>query len=402
MVGNKECITVCKKFAAQLIKADPGRKRKNTRQAEKTRFRRILRSRIVGQEVGIIRYQRKADHMKLAVQQDLRPRNGLEDVILLHQSLPELNWQDIDLSLIYFNKRLSYPILINAMTGGTEKAGEINRHLAALARQHGFAMAVGSQAIAIDEPKWCDSFAVVREENPDGLIIANIAARESLAHAQKAIDMIQADAIQIHLNVPQELAMVEGDRNFRGILENVAVLAKNLSVPLIAKEVGFGLARESVLMLKEAGVNFFDIGGKGGTNFIQIEDQRGGNFRKELDDWGITTAVSLAEAVFFNAGIGIIASGGINSATQIAKALAMGADLCGMAGWFLHILWHEGWESLAEQTEHLLYCLKAVFLMTGSASLKALQKKPVIIVGPTAEYLRARAVDLDRWTQRFK
>lgn len=305
--------------------------------------------------------------------------------------------EEIDLSCKFMGKKLKYPFIINAMTGGIAEALVINRDLASVAAKLGMAMAVGSQTIAVTEPDLRDSFKVVREENPDGVIIANVGAGSDLTTALQAVEMINADALQLHFNVPQELAMPEGDRRFRGIIDNVMKITEKCPVPVIAKETGFGLSRESVARLFEAGVRFFDCGGQGGSNFIAIESQRGGIFDDELDDWGIPTAVSLAEMVYLQLPINIIASGGIRSAVEAAKALAMGADMIAMAGPLLKILVQQGVDELEQYLHYFLYRLQAVLLMTGSQNVNELRQKPVLILGDTAERLRARNIDPIKW-----
>jgi len=262
------------------------------------------------------------------------------------------------------------------------------------------AMAVGSQTIALEEPDWTESFTVVRKYNPDGIIIANISAAASSDHARAAVDMINADALQLHFNVPQELAMREGDRYFKGIIEQVARIVETSPVPIIAKEVGFGFSHESVQRLYDAGVRIFDTGGQGGTNFIAIEDKRGGAFQGELDSWGIPTAVSLLEILASNLPVKIIASGGIRSALDVAKSLALGADMVGIAGSLLRILLNQGADELDRWVNDFLYRLCAVFLMSGAVDTKTIREKPVIILGPTAEWLRARNIDPAQWAKR--
>ena len=261
-------------------------------------------------------------------------------------------------------------------------------------------MAVGSQTIALEEPGWKESFSVVREYNPDGIIIANLSAAASIDNARAAIGMINADALQLHFNVPQELAMREGDRYFKGIIEQVARIVETSPVPIIAKEVGFGFSHESVQRLYDAGVRIFDTGGQGGTNFIAIEDKRGGAFQGELDSWGIPTAVSLLEILASNLPVKIIASGGIRSPLDAAKSLALGADMVGIAGCLLRILLHQGAYELDRWLNDFLYQLQAVFLMCGAGDTKGIREKPVIILGPTAEWLRARAIDPTQWAKR--
>lgn len=294
---------------------------------------------------------------------------------------------------------MEYPIIINALTGGTSQAQRINRVLAQISATYGIAMAVGSQTVALQDPGLRDTFTIVRGENPDGVILANVSALSTVEDALNAVDMIKADGLQLHFNIPQELAMSEGDRQFKTILQNVKEIAEVSPVPVIAKEVGFGLARESVLPLYNAGIRLFDVGGKGGTNFVAIEDQRNGKFGHEIDDWGIPTAVSLAEIYNLDLPVKIIASGGVRTALDGAKSLAMGADLIGIAGQLLRILLQDGALELDRFMEDYLYRLKAVFLMTGAANVEAIQSKPVIILRETAEWLKVRGIDPLRWAR---
>ena len=314
--------------------------------------------------------------------------------------MPELSIDDIDLSSYFLSKTLLYPLVINAITGGTSEAHRINRSLGALAREHGLAMAVGSQTLAIHERELRNTFNIVRKENPQGIILANVSAAASLEQALEAVDMIEADGLQLHFNIPQELAMPEGDRDFSGVIEKVAYLVKKCPVPIIAKEVGFGFSREAALRLYEAGVRCFDIGGMGGTNFVAIEDQRQGLFAHEYDAWGIPTAMSLGEVLALEKSVKVIATGGMRTALDGVKALAMGADLIGMAGPLLKIMVTEGDTALQQYLQGYLYRLKAGLLMTGSHNIEELQQKPTVILGKTAQWLTARGIDVHRWAKK--
>lgn len=326
--------------------------------------------------------------------------SAFEDVYLLQDSIPELALEEIDLRTDFLGKSLRYPLLINALTGGTDQAKNINRILACKASKFGLAMAVGSMTIAIEEPAQWDSFTIVREMNPDGIILANLGANSSYHQAREVVNMIQADGLQLHFNVPQELAMGEGDRNFHGIIDNVSRIVDSCPVPVIAKEVGFGFSRETVAKLFAAGVRIFDNGGKGGTNFLSIEDQRNGMFDHQLDDWGIPTAISLAEIVSMHLPVQVVASGGIRTATDIAKAIAMGADIAGITGLFLKILLYAGQDELDRRIESLLYQLQSVFLMSGARDCSMIRTKPVLILAKTAQWLRARNIDPGIWSNK--
>lgn len=307
--------------------------------------------------------------------------------------------EEVCLHTDFLGKKLKYPLLINAITGGIKEAKDINRELAIIAAKYEIAMAVGSQSISVENPARQDSFTVVRDLNPAGVIIANMGANTGVKNALKAVQMIQADALQLHFNVPQELAMWEGDRDFSGVRVNVREIVKNSPVPIIAKEVGFGFSKESVMKLYEDGVSYFDCGGKGGTNFIAIEGKRRGMFLDELDNWGIPTAVSLAEIISLQSNLKLVASGGIRTAQDAAKALAMGADLIGLSGPLLKILLNEGKEALNNYMEKFLYQLQAAFLMTGSKDCEQIKTKPLIILNSTADWLKSRGIDPYKWGQ---
>lgn len=308
--------------------------------------------------------------------------------------------EDTDTGTWFLGKKLALPFIVNALTGGTEQAGNINRDLSLMAAKYGLTMAVGSQTIAIEDTRLRKTFSVVREVNPGGLIFANVASSSNPDAVLEAVNMIDADAVQLHFNIPQELAMQEGERSFRNILQGVSRIIGASPVPVIAKEVGFGLSRETIQKLYDVGVTIFDIGGKGGTNFLNIEDGRSGLFQGEMDEWGIPTAVSLAEAVALDLPIQIIASGGIRTVLDAAKSFAMGADLVGMAGSLLKILIHDGIEELDQRIAQMAYRFRAVLLMTGAGKVADLKKIPVIIAGETGEWLKARGVETLRWSLR--
>lgn len=348
-----------------------------------------------------MRSQRKMEHLSIASKTADGPaQTGFADIHLIHQAVPELDLDDIDLSLDFLGKRLQCPVIINAVTGGTSEAQRINRIFAYLADKYGLAMAVGSQTIALDEPDLRDSFTVVREACPEGVVLANVSALSSVDAALEAVRMIEADGLQLHLNVPQELAMAEGDRCFKGMLDKVRRIVDACPVPVIAKEVGFGLSREATQSLYEAGVTIFDTGGQGGTNFLAIENQRQGLFNAYLEEWGIPTAVSLAEIEALHLPVEVVASGGIRSALDVAKAIALGGKLVGISGWFLKLLLEQGLEILDQSINSFLYQMAAVYLMTGSKNAQELQKKPLIILGRTAEWLRMRGIDPDLWARK--
>ncbi|MGZ4122079.1 MAG: type 2 isopentenyl-diphosphate Delta-isomerase, partial [Tumebacillaceae bacterium] len=259
--------------------------------------------------------QRKLDHVRYALELPTTMENGFSDLRFVHRALPDCDVADVSLATSIGGLTLSSPILINAMTGGAERTEQINRDLAEVAKRTGIAMAVGSQRAALKDERLMRTYAVVREVNPDGILIANLGAGASVADAQRAIDMIGANLLQLHLNAAQELTMPEGDRAFRGLTDAIAEVAAKVSVPVIVKEVGNGMGAETFAKLATTGVRVIDVAGSGGTNFVSIENQRRTTFHYEqLEGWGQTTAISLLEAQAYREKFDLIGSGGVMSA----------------------------------------------------------------------------------------
>lgn len=356
------------------------------------------------------RQQRKLDHVRLAAAQPTMgqgspggpPAPGWQDVSLVHRSLPELAISEIDLTTALAGVPLASPIIINAMTGGAPGVADINRDLAALAAELGLAMAVGSQTAGLKEPEVAATYRVVRDVNPRGVIIGNVGAGASREQAAAAVAMIGADLLQIHLNAPQELVMPEGDRDFRGQLSNIEGIVRACPVPVIVKECGFGLARETVRQLYDVGVRVVDIAGRGGTNFVWIEAERGGEaLDPGLEAWGVPTAAGLAEVVALALpGLDIVASGGITFGSEAAKALALGARAVGVAGAVLRRHQAEGVEGARRYLAGLQQDLARAMLLCGAQSVPALGKCPVVITGATGEWCRLRGVDLAALARR--
>lgn len=320
----------------------------------------------------------------------------------MHRSLPELALDQIDLTTYVGGLRCARPVLINAMTGGANAVAEINRDLALLAAELELPMAVGSQTAGIREPEVADSYRVVRRVNPGGVILANVGAGAALDDALRAVDMLEANGLQLHLNAPQELVMPEGDRDFRGQLAGVEALVLRAGVPVIVKECGFGVSKETARQLYDVGVRAIDVSGRGGTNFAWIEGQRGGeDLDPGLEAWGIPTAAAVAEvANLALPGLDLIASGGISYGSEAARALALGAAAVGVAGAVLRARALGGIDRARAYLTGLLADLVRAMLLSGAPNVAAMQRRPVVITGQTGEWCRLRGVDLVRLANR--
>jgi isopentenyl-diphosphate delta-isomerase len=289
---------------------------------------------------------RKSDHIRINLEQDVRSSRttGLEKYYFVHEALPELDLDKIDLSRDLFGRHLSAPILISSMTGGTRKAGNINLRLAEAAQTVGVAMGVGSQRAALEHPEQAASFQV-RKTAPGILLFANLGAIQlnngyTLEHCRRAVDMIQADALILHLNPLQEAVQAGGNVNYQGLARKIESICRKLEVPVIAKEVGWGISGRTAKLLADCGVSAIDVAGAGGTSWSQVEMHRApDDFTRQLAGtfvgWGIPTADSIQLVRKAAPNMIILASGGLKDGLDIAKCIALGAALGGMAGQFL-------------------------------------------------------------------
>lgn len=329
-----------------------------------------------------IHQHRKDEHLSLALKYwknggEQAQGVGFRDIRFIPETFPELALDEVNLSLERFGTRFEFPFYIEAITGGSERGDKLNVQLAeAAARQH-LALAVGSQSIALKFPELAAGFKKVREVNPDGFIFANLGAGHSLEHAKRAVDMLAANALEIHVNSAQELTMrdSEGDRQFYW-LENVNEIAEKLDVPVIVKEVGFGMSQQIFSLLAQTKVAAINVGGKGGTNFAWIERERGGKF--ELTDYGMTTVESLLEAQFARNSKLLIATGGITCAADMVKSQLLGADLASSAGFILQVLMKNGATALDKLFEAWKTDLARFYALLGVRNLTELQQKSVL------------------------
>lgn len=352
-----------------------------------------------------MRIPRKMEHVHHALQQGISGTQGFRDIRLLPNCLPGISSDRISLRTGIGELTLSSPILINAMTGGARETEEINRELAAAARETGLAMAVGSQMSALKNPEVASSYRIVRQVNPEGIVFGNLGSEATLDQALRAVEMLRADGLQIHLNVMQELIMPEGDRDFSGMLERIHKIVEGVGVPVIVKEVGFGMVRESAEQLLSTGAAAIDVGGAGGTNFAAIENARRVKPMEWLNDWGCPTAVALLEVLEARMGevgrsVPIIATGGITGALDAAKALVLGASAVGMAGAMLRVQREEGTEALIGFIESLHEELRLVMTALGAPTIDALHDMPAVITGDTAQWCDARSIDIRRFAGR--
>ncbi len=347
------------------------------------------------------RSARKWEHIRHALAALPSGNQGLDDVHFIPNSLPNICYGNIDIQTRLGAIVLTSPIIINAMTGGAEPTTGINQKLAVLARERKLAMAVGSQMAAWRDPAVADSYRVVRKENPGGVIFANLGAEASVEQAKWAVEMLEADALQLHLNVMQELLMPEGDRDFRGYLDHIEWIASALSVPVIVKEVGFGMARDTIRQLCGAGVTIIDLGGAGGTNFAQIENRRGTRPFAMFESWGLSTVQSLLEAGESGCGhAAFVATGGLRHGLDIAKALALGASAVGMAGFFLRLVQTETLEGCLAAVDELHEQLRIAMTALGAPTVADLRRVSLTIGGETAVWAAQRGIDCARYALR--
>lgn len=358
--------------------------------------------------------KRKTNHIRICIEENVQARQattGFEDIFLIHRALPEIERDKINLSTKVFNHKLSAPLIVEAMTGGATETAKINVAIAEAVEELGLGMGVGSQRAAIENPKLENTFAVARKKAPTAFLIANIGAPQlvrgyDVKQARKAVEMIDADALAIHLNPLQEVIQPEGETNYVGVLEKIREITQALDIPIIAKETGTGVAAEEAKMLEAAGVAGIDVAGVGGTSWAAVEYHRAkkmqDKFRQRLGedfwDWGIPTAASLVEVVQ-SVNLPVIASGGVRSGINVAKSLALGASLAGMASPILRPATKDS-NKVKKTLQFIIEELKNTMFLVGAESTQKLKKAPLVLTGKTAEWLRMRGFQLERYARR--
>lgn len=326
--------------------------------------------------------RRKAEHLRITMDEDVASglTNGFEQYRFIHQALPECDFDTIDTCQLFLNKVLRLPLLVSSMTGGTEEATAINHRLAEAAQVTGIALGVGSQRSAVEQPTLAPTFRV-RDAAPDILLFANIGAVQlnrgyGVDHCRRAVEMIGADALVLHLNALQEALQPEGDHQWHGLLNRIETVCRAVSVPVVAKEVGWGIAPESARQLAEAGIAAIDVAGAGGTSWSQVEMHRVRNpmaarVAAHFVDWGIPTAECVAAVAAALPAMPLIASGGLRTGVEVAKAIALGAHVCGLALPFLKAA-AVSTEAVLATIEELATTLRIAMFATGTPDLATL------------------------------
>lgn len=335
--------------------------------------------------------RRKADHIRINLEENVQfPRltTGLENYRFMHAALPEIDLDEVDTSLTLFGKRLRSPLLISSMTGGTGEASGINRTLAAAAQQTGIAMGLGSQRAAIARPELAATFKV-RDVAPDILLFANVGAVQlnygfGVDEYRRAVDMAEADALILHFNALQEAVQPEGDGNFKNLLPKIEALCKTIGVPVIAKEVGWGFSPNDARRLANVGIAAIDVAGAGGTSWSEVEYHRAptafhAQIARSFADWGIPTAQSIEYVREAAPGLTIIASGGLRDGIDVAKCIALGAAVGGLAGPFLKAA-VQSLDATIDTIRILERQIQITMFAAGAPDIRALQKTPLVKV----------------------
>ncbi|WP_412990355.1 type 2 isopentenyl-diphosphate Delta-isomerase [Pediococcus siamensis] len=342
-----------------------------------------------------IQSHRKDEHVSLA-EHFYQPEAaaGFQEVRLIPNSLPEISRDQIDLKSRFGGIVTDYPFYIEAMTGGSTYTGKLNQQLARIAKATQLPMAVGSQSVALKQPEVAETFSIVRKTDPNGILLANIGPNHSASDAQKAIDMIDADLLEIHLNAAQEIVMPEGDRSFDW-LANIREIVQTVTVPVVVKEVGFGMTAQTMQRLQSIGVQTVNVAGHGGTNFAKIENERRHDKAyRAFENYGLTTVESLLESRRSQSQLHIVACGGIRNALDIVKSLALGAEMVGIAGALLHTLIKQGENETIQLIQQWQTQLTDLLTLQGVKSPRALNWQNVILNTDLMTYCQQRQIPL--------
>lgn len=350
------------------------------------------------------RGNRKDDHVRIATEQRAARRaahradesgahNEFDDLEFVFHALDGVSRDRVSLDVTVDTWSWHAPLFVNGMTGGTEQTAHINRELAIAARETGLPMSCGSVAIALDAPgnrAIVESFTVIRKENPNGFVMANIGVDRSASDAARAVELLGADALQVHVNAVQETAMPEGSRDFSEWSASLERIVQASPVPVIVKEVGFGLSRRTLTKLDSLGVRIADVSGRGGTDFLRIENARGGEFGM-LAGLGQSALASLLDAP--DRGPALLASGGVRNPFDVVKALAAGAGAVGVAGTFLESVQDGGAEQLVTLINAWLEQLRAILALLGAENPEGVRRTDLIVRGRLREFCELRGID---------
>ncbi|MBM4240090.1 MAG: type 2 isopentenyl-diphosphate Delta-isomerase [Euryarchaeota archaeon] len=345
---------------------------------------------------------RKLEHLLLCAHCDVEykeKKTGFDEIELIHRALPEINKEDIDISKDFFGKVMDAPIIISAITGGHSSSLSINRELAKAADGLNVGMGVGSQRAAVENPELVSTYSIVRKTAPSAFIIGNIGAPQ-IDYAQAAVDMIDADALAVHLNPLQESIQPEGDVFAKGYLESIGKVVDLIDVPVIVKETGAGIGAGDAIALEKVGADAIDVAGAGGTSWAAVETYRARQrYLGDLYwDWGIPTAVCTVE-VCESVRIPVISSGGIRSGLDAAKALALGAEFVGIALPLLKEA-YVGYKAVIMALERFKEALKVAMFLVGACDIQELKKCDLVIQGKTREWLNERGFDTKKYARR--
>lgn len=357
---------------------------------------------------------RKNDHLEICLKENVQARRvttGFEDLYLVHKALPEVNRKEIDLHTKFLDHSFSAPLIVESMTGGAPSTTKVNAAIARAVEELGLGVGVGSQRVAIENLSLERTFRVVRKEAPHAFVVANLGAAQfvkgyGVREATKAVAMLEADALAIHLNSLQEAVQPEGETSYVGVTKAIRKIVDELDVPVIVKETGCGIGAAEARELGDVGVAAIDVAGAGGSSWAAVEFYRARKHNDEMGlrlgeafwDWGIPTAASLVEVVR-RLKVPAIASGGIRSGVDMVKALAVGASLTGVAYPVLDPATH-GAEEVRMKLQSMIDELRNTMFLVGADSVEKLKKVPVIFTGKIAEWLVMRGFNLQIYARR--